>query len=510
MRLKLATFSRYRPRFLTLIILSGTMATLVLANLSYDVRAVQGANPPNFLTQISIGWPFRWHRYIFNNYWYVGTVAWQFSAGRLAGNAALWFVMLAAPAVGCEWLLRRYRPGLRWSLRTMLATVGLIVACCAWFVAARDRARLQDPVIAASATSDALVAVRRFGPKWLDLIGADRYRRQIIGVKLDSDRGDLPDEEVEAHLKLLALLPEVTYLSFEVNHLTPGMIDSLREMGQLRMLGVYMRQPYTDAPRDDKQTSHECLAAIGKMARLEHLRLREMVISGESLACLEGLKRLESLGLTKCINGDAADDDPYPIELGIDDPPLLRRLPELPRLVALDLDNSHVGDRDLCYLAVLPRLKSLNLAQTFVSGGGLAELACLESLEELAIFNVTDDGVASATGLEALLAVKRLKTLHIDRFKVSANRFALDNGGEISVPAVEAESFRRALKRLRQSRSGIVIDRYDDFEGMPTRPMEPTLPWKNGAPDEFYWNLPQVPTAERAKWSADELNRLKW
>ena len=62
MRLRLGTFSRYRPRVLTLVVLVVVAALIVLANLTYDqarFRCHQGD-----FSHKSYGWPLVWHRYV--------------------------------------------------------------------------------------------------------------------------------------------------------------------------------------------------------------------------------------------------------------------------------------------------------------------------------------------------------------------------------------------------------------------------------------------------------------
>ena len=247
------------------------------------------------------------------------------------------------------------------------------------------------------------------------------------------------------------------------------------------------------------------------MNRLEYLELNKLVIASESLAYLDGLIDLKSLTLVGCINGDLRDD-----ALDVDDPPLLGRLPTLPELEVLDLEFSAIGDRDLHHLAVLSRLKSLNLARTAVSSAGLAELASQESLEELAVYDGMDEVVASTAGLQSLLAVKRLKKLHIERSDSTYDGWsrlatlALDNDGTITVPAGEADDYLRALRALRQSKPGIVIDDGGYPHRMSGPPTEPIIPWEAEWNAEFFQNLRVLSPADRATFSLEELKNLKW
>ena len=129
------TLSRYRPRALTLLVIAAIAALLVLANLSdvvgkrlpprstadnwrFDVQAPPEDDPqPLTVWHLSYGWPLLWRQYVIFAAWGGPDVHECHSAGRLATNAVVWFAMLAAPAATCEWLLRRYKPRLRWSLR---------------------------------------------------------------------------------------------------------------------------------------------------------------------------------------------------------------------------------------------------------------------------------------------------------------------------------------------------------------------------------------------------------
>lgn len=325
-----AAVSRYRPRFLTLAVFLVVAAVLVLANLNTEISDVEGDSHLRSLRKLSGGWPLTWHRcYIILAEMGSGRTGWQYSRVRLAGNLAICLVLLAAPVAGCEWLLRRYRPRLRWSLRTMLVAVGLVAAFCGWLVAARRRASLQDPIIAANKWPESGVVLERWGPQWLDFLGADPYRRYIVGAKLGEDLylgGDLSDEDVLEHLKRLSQLPALRRLSLAVDRLTPAMTDTLNEMPQLQVLSVAHR----NGEPDDDRIPHECLAAIGELTQLEELSLGNMVIASESLECLENLGRLRSLRFDVCFRGDHGDD-----EDAVDHSPTFGQLPLLPQLEEL-------------------------------------------------------------------------------------------------------------------------------------------------------------------------------
>jgi len=131
---------------------------------------------------MSYGWPLLWRqRILWFTYGPSGVLGDCFSPVRLTCNLAVWLVLLAAPAAACEWLLRRHRPRFRWSLRMMLAATAAAAALCGWYAAARNTADDQDAVIAAKGSK---VWLKRWGPSWLDLVGAERYRRRIAGATL--------------------------------------------------------------------------------------------------------------------------------------------------------------------------------------------------------------------------------------------------------------------------------------------------------------------------------------
>ncbi|HVX12696.1 MAG TPA: hypothetical protein VHC22_16060 [Pirellulales bacterium] len=121
---------RYRPRILTLIVFFVAAATIVLANLSYDEASVateQGWVPT--ISYRSYGWPIIWHRVVLSFVFagmggYYSGVGWYYSAPRLVANLLVWLMLLTASSGACEWLLRRYRPRLRWNMSSTVAATG--------------------------------------------------------------------------------------------------------------------------------------------------------------------------------------------------------------------------------------------------------------------------------------------------------------------------------------------------------------------------------------------------
>lgn len=480
----LPAFSRYRPRALTVVLLVVIAALIVLANLSFDVRGYRGErvdlrNAWPSLEEprtLSHGWPLVWHRYDVGFSWgsYYGIVGWRWNASYLAADLAMWLAMLAAPAGICEWLLRRYRPRLRWSLRTMLLAIGVLAAICAWIAAARNRVNLQDELIAKIGSNG--IWVERRGPRWLDVVGAGNYRRRIAGVEVYLTSQDDPDDgqpqkyqqskqEDLKLLKRLGRLPDLQYLIVQVDCFTPAMAAELSRYPQLRVLSLSLERLTDDtgdalaALTDARELrsveiavpewhehiearSRDCMAGIGQVTQLEQLELFYPMIDDQNLDCLAGLKNLNQLGLQAYAPAHGLTDLQFP---------LLSRLPPLPRLEAICFEGDLLDGRDLAYLARLPQLKSLALYFTHVNDADTAQLASLAALEELEILDLNDSIIVSESGLESLRAIKRLKTLRI-------------RGGD-----GEGEGCLRALEALRRSKPGIVIEdvRTEDlFRGM--------------------------------------------
>lgn len=494
-----------------MLLLAVIVALLVLANLS----AEQSLPEDDWMAfgHKSYGWPLIWHRYVlcYPSHYMEG---WYLSPGRLAANVATWLVIIVVPTAICEWLLSRYRLRMRWSLRTMLAAIGLIALGFAWFVQARNRANDEDALIAAIHDRGE-VWMEHWGPKWLDLFGADRYRRRIVGV-WKAGLGIQPaDREI---LQRIGRLRGLQHLNLSFHQWTPelGLADTLQSLPRLRSLAIYgaparewraavgkmSRLERLSVAYDadlcaclerlpklkslsvwkcfDAQDSHALLTAVGKLKKLEELSLDGMIVRSFSFTCLSGLTELRLLSLSSVHtsssslgNCDANGEGKplrdllpllrrpnYVVAVVPDDGGLLQSLPPLPRVEAVVLHLSDVRDDDVGPLANLPRLRSLSLAGTSVTDVGLAQLAPAASLEELAI----GAGMVSPSGLWTLSAVKRLRILHLDLARSPfdeyppMSRLALDNGMSILVLASELPEFRRALEALRRSKPGIQID----------------------------------------------------
>ena len=436
------------------------------------------------------GWPLMWHWHgLVNTMLGPAIASWDYSPARLAANVALWLAMLAVPAGACEWLLRRHRPRFRWSLRTMLAATAVAALCCAWFATARNRAKLQDSLIA-EARGYSYVAERP-GPKWLQFVVHDNFRRRIVGVNMRM--GGKADE---AFVVRLGRLPHLRYLILKVEQLTPAMAAALRNSRQLRWLYI-----------DEDEPSRESLAALGELTQLEGLYLNGAELTSDNIACLAGLTNLKSLGLQfSCDEG------------------AFSQMPALPQLQAIQVLFTSVSEADLRGLAVLPRLKALDLKYAdFGEDADLGDLAIQNSLEELTILG--DD--VTADWLESLAAVKHLKALHITERYASFDKseakatITLDDGEELCVLERDSDGIRRALHKLRQSYPSIVIDgdadaiderfggeppwdeiRFNTKRNPPWDEIEPSEPWATWLPAGLVWQPPAVISQIRHEASA--------
>lgn len=434
----LNAFSRYRPRLLTLLVVSVTTGLFALSNLSYVRRGHPGTSS---IFCHSFGWPLAWHRIVYADV----AVGWQIDRTRLALDSAVWLLTLVAAAGVCEWLVRRYRPGLRWSLRTMLVVTALAAAVCGWFTVASRRAGQQDEIIALFYGSGRVpggrehVWIERWGPRWLEVFGAERYCQHIAGASATVYSDDQWTEDVLNRLKELSDL-RLFYL--EGDRLSPAATETLNAMRQLRILSV---SQWDVSPWDaDNPASQACLAAIARMGRLEELRLEN--VSGEALADLGNLRQLRALHLEFAQSEDGGEPRNHT--------PLLACLPIFPRLETLTFDGPYLCDDDLRRLTSQSGLESLRIAAEIIDAD-LAELCELDVLEELTIAAPlqTDD-------ILALRGLKRLRALHIrdteGDWLWNPEFFEADFDAERAETLSKA--YRHALSALRRARPGIVID----------------------------------------------------
>lgn len=492
--------ARFCPRRATLVVLFLIAALLALANLSeesrtralaavpldpadfcFDVREredwAEWATADGVAMNLSYGWPLLWNQYIVASGFGQPVIGWRFSAARVAGDVAMWLAMLAVPASLCEWISRRRALRMRFSLRTMLAAWVLMAGALGWFASARDRAEVEDALVDAIEKRDGRVLFERWGPKWLDLVGADRYRRSIAAVELRVSAFNPyrpADPPAQPILEKLARRPNLKQLFLTILDPAPDLMLPLRDFRQLRTLYINMYpasrgtmapstiQAFAEALRgmsrlrdlriepcaENDDESKRWMAAIGQAVQIEHLQLSNMKADDESLFLLAGLVRLKTLSFDRIFSeipeAHAA--------------PPLHRLPAFPRLEALNLQG-HIGDDDLLCLARLPHLRLLRLSCTQVTETGLSCLASLEALEELSLYGCP----RSASGFESLLALEHLKRLHVcvRRTEPHSPRAAPELMPD--VPPEELDRSLAILRSLRQKNPGIVID--GDYDG---------------------------------------------
>lgn len=479
-------FSRYMPRFQARLPITAFFALFivsvltVLANLSFDAQR----RPWTIGEHLNYGWPLVW-------YWRVeifiptGPGAqyeeWDYRPESLAGNIAIWLALLAATARISQWLARRYTPRMCWSLRTLLIGVAVVAMSCAWFVAVRDRADKQDAFVEAlhiyeDDTDDVWegveeddIYVERRAPKWFSVIGADRFCRHIVGVRFATACRSSEVDENRELFKRLSQLPSLRLLDIEpdthprqASEFTPDMAAILGQTQQLRMLNFACQGNYLHSSLN---AAREYLAAIGKLTRLERLRLSIWAENSRDLGYLASLTNLKTLALDIRPFDSPADPDALSEE-GSEAIRALAYLSVLPQLEQFDLHDAQINAEDLDRLSAFTQLKSLNLNTNSIAAADLAKLAPLASLEELAI----DGRAATAEGLTALAGIKRLHAVHVaDTFYDEAGSgvaLPLDNGDQLTVAVAEVDGVRRALEMLRDSHPRIVIDtNYADFEG---------------------------------------------
>lgn len=125
------------------------------------------------------------------------------------------------------------------------------------------------------------------------------------------------------------------------------------------------------------------------------------------------------------------------LEAGVP-PQGLEQLSQIPKLDALVLADTMVGDEDLKLLCELKKLRSLDLAGTEISDQGLSHLAPLVGLSDLSLQDtkITDEG------LEYLLALKKLRRLSLrgtrvtgaglNKLQESRPELEIDHGTETS------------------------------------------------------------------------------
>lgn len=102
-----------------------------------------------------------------------------------------------------------------------------------------------------------------------------------------------------------------------------------------------------------------------------------------------------------------------------------------------------------------------------------------------------DVNAATAAGLDALLAIERLKKLHIKRsygLPEEEAKLPLDHGGEVFVLKADLDGCLRALETLRRKKPGLVVDA-DEYA------------LHGGVKEERFWQQRAAVVSLRAAWA---------
>ena len=398
-----------RPSVVAVVFVSGIALFTTLANIS--VRVSRGPHPGE---TFSYGWPVEWcWRLHWSSIPAASYEEWGFSAFALARNIATWLLVLVATSWASAWLTSRFRPRFAWSVRVMLIVVALACVLCAFLSSARYRASEQDAIVAGfdpgyersardwADVNDFVYAEYR-GPEWLDVIGAERLRRYIVGIRVNSKYSGNEAEQNGRLFNRLARLRGLRFVDVEADthprwprENTPAMAWALGGMHQLQMVNFTCLD---DFGATTIKAAHEYITAIGNLTRLRRLRLNIREESASELSQLWRLQRLKTLALSIVTSRDEARQG-LEVRAAENSPSLLATLPVLPSLEELDVHDTSVNDADLKRLAAFEHLKCLNIGGTAITDRGLAQLSKFGSLEELAI----DARLVTVVGLRALV-----------------------------------------------------------------------------------------------------------
>jgi len=506
----------WRPRMTTLVVLLAVAAPIVLANMSFEASLLA---QPSWLQDGTLkaffGWPLRWNWYFVAPFHDV--YGWDFSAACLAGNVLVWLATLVLAASAWEWLLRRYPPRFRFSLRTMFAATALVSLLCAWSISVWKRADEQDAFVASTQSVNNYVGVQRWGPKWLGLVAPDRLRRRIVharvyvgrsskwayeadqdadiaveelkasdgqplsaddeGLNADDEIAEMDRQDVEL-LRRLGRLSALRSLDIQCGLLTPAMADALADLAQIEQLslagvhgdnlgfltGLTHLKSLTLDVKDCEYNELEMrkrLEAVGKLTQLRRLRL--LGFPGAEIAQLGKLVKLKSLTLDfdRFFRGDEQRAHECFAALG--------KMTQIERLQIGRCEYLEIHPHDLACLGGLTNLKSLSLAISRTDMTRKELLAAIANLTKLRELRLEGDIVSA--GLAELEPLESLEELSSDYGM--ANGAAIESlvelkhlkavhiaGLDISLALTseEAEHLRRALKSLRQAHPGIVVN----------------------------------------------------
>jgi hypothetical protein len=339
-----------------------------------------------------------------------------------------------------------WRPGLRFSLRSLVLLVLFAAVGLGVYSWGLRRARRQAPAVDTLRTFGATVTYDFGGtyseklnaprrpiskpspyPTWLvDWLGIDFFH-DVTEVHCESSIV-LSTQDANVFWDAIAQLPRLTHLEASGGMTQPENILQLARHDQLTSLALRFgnstpsdfavlqklprlaRLDLSDAPISD-----EHLRVIGKSQSLKLLDLHHARITSAGLQAVAEMPQLEHLWLSGTEVGDEgmallrAHPSLTDLDLGytaITDP-ALAHLATIPHLTELDLAATAVTDSGLTSLEGHPKLSYLNLESTEVRGSGLASLKHLPNLEELCLGG--RNKLKSAVDLAGCRRLKRLK-----------------------------------------------------------------------------------------------------
>ena len=338
-----------------------------------------------------------------------------------------------------------WRPGLRFSLRSLVLLVFVAAIGLGAYSWGLRRARRQGPAVDTLRTFGATItydyggtyagivnAPRRpiskpspFPASLVNWVGID-FLHVVTEVHCESSI-ILSPQDAKLFWDAIAQLPRLTRLEASGGLTQPGNIQALARHDRLIRLSlrwanaapsdyiVLQKLPrlehldLSDAPISDDhlkfivqapslksldlhhaRITNQGLATMVEMPQLEHLWLSGTEVGDDGIALLRGHPSLVELDLCYTAITDAS----------------LTHLATIPHLAELDLSSTAVTDRGLSALEGHPKLSYLNLESTEIRGSGLASLKHFPNLEELCLGGRKFKSAVALAGCQHL---KRLK-----------------------------------------------------------------------------------------------------
>jgi WD40 repeat protein len=223
----------------------------------------------------------------------------------------------------------------------------------------------------------------------------------------------------DAGLAKLAALPRLTSVRlFQCPHITDAGVSQLARLPALESLYLNANEKLTRRVVKPlcglKTLTHLVLdgvaltaadaAEVARLPKLVALGLSESGLGDEAAPHLGRLKSLQSLSLRSAALGDAS----------------VAALRQLTELRFLDLSHNAVTDRGAADLVGLPHLESLGLSSTKVTDAGLAALGKLRGLKRLYL----DNTAVTGRGLRALEGLPQLEVLSVRGTSVAEQEIA--------------------------------------------------------------------------------------